>query len=131
MKQDELKNWIEELIRQGQLWKFYKSKEWLELKEKILEENHYECAECRKAGKITRYDVDDDGNKKLISTVHHIQFVRTHPALALSRTYQYNGKTYQNLVPVCKACHNRLHPEKRRRRTKGKNEEHFTNVERW
>lgn len=131
MKQDELKNWIEELIRQGQLWKFYKSKEWLELKEKILEENHYECAECRKAGKITRYDVDDDGNKKLISTVHHIQFVRTHPALALSRTYQYNGKTYQNLVPVCKACHNRLHPEKRRRRTKEKNEEHFTNVERW
>ena len=131
MKQDELKNWIEELIRQGQLWKFYKSKEWLELKEKILEENHYECAECRKAGKITRYDVDDNGNKKLISTVHHIQFVRTHPALALSRTYQYNGKTYQNLVPVCKACHNRLHPEKRRRRTKGENEEHFTNVERW
>lgn len=37
MKQDELKNWIEELIREGQLWKFYKSKEWITLKEGILQ----------------------------------------------------------------------------------------------
>ena len=69
MKQDELKNWIEELIREGQLWKFYKSKEWIALKEEVLKENHYECAECRKTGRITRYDVDENGNK----IIHHPQ----------------------------------------------------------
>lgn len=132
MKQDELKNWIEELIREGQLWKFYKSKEWITLKEEVLKENHYECAECRKTGKITRYDVDENGNKKLISTVHHVQFVRKHPALALSKTYTFEGKTYRNLMPVCKACHNKLHPEKRRRRNRSQeNDDRYVNKERW
>lgn len=132
MKQDELKNWIEELIRKGQLWKFYKSKEWIALKEEVLKENHYECAECRKTGRITRYDVDENGNKKLISTVHHVQFVRKHPALALSKTYTFEGKTYTNLMPVCKACHNKLHPEKRRRRNRSQeNDDRYVNEERW
>lgn len=130
MKQDELKKWIEELIQQGKLWKFYKSKDWIKVKEEVLKENHYECAECKKQGKITRYDVDADGNKKLISTVHHVQFVRKHPALALSKTYTYNGKTYENLIPVCKACHNKLHPEKRKRK-KCKDESKYVNEERW
>lgn len=102
MKADELKKWIEELIDKDELWRFYKSREWRTLKDKILKENHYECAECKKRGVITRYDVDDEGNKRLLSTVHHVQFVRKHPALALSRTYTYAGKTYQNLIPVCK-----------------------------
>lgn len=129
MKQDELKKWIEELIQQGKLWKFYKSKDWIKVKEEVLKENHYECAECRKQGKITRYDVDAEGNRKLISTVHHVQFVRKHPALALSKTYTYNGKTYTNLIPVCKACHNKLHPEKRKR--KARKDDIYVNEERW
>lgn len=131
MKADELKKWIEELIDNGELWRFYKSKEWRTLKEQILKENHYECAECKRHGIITRYDVDEEGNKRLLSTVHHVQFVRKHPALALSRTYTYEGKTYQNLIPVCKACHNKLHPEKRRYRQQTKNDDHFMNEERW
>lgn len=131
VKQDELKSWIEELIREGQLWKFYKSKSWIELKEEVLKENHYECAECRRLGKITRYDVDEDGNKKLISTVHHVQFVRKHPALALSKTYNFGGKTYRNLIPVCKACHNKLHPEKRRKSRTKRDDDRYMNEERW
>lgn len=129
MKPEELKKWIEKLIEDGTLWKFYKSKEWIKVKTEVLEENHYECAECRKQGKITRYDIDENGNKKLISTVHHVQYVRKHPALALSKTYIFDGKEYQNLIPVCKACHNRLHPEKKRH-TK-KNQQRFMNEERW
>lgn len=129
MEKDQLKAWIEKLIAENELWKFYKSKEWIKLKEDILKENHYECAECKKHGKITRYDIDSEGNKKLLSTVHHVQFVRKHPAEALSRTYTYNGKTYQNLIPVCKACHNKLHPEKQKR-FKNSNTS-FVNVERW
>lgn len=118
-------------ILKDELWRFYKSREWRTLKDKILKENHYECAECKKRGVITRYDVDDEGNKRLLSTVHHVQFVRKHPALALSRTYTYAGKTYQNLIPVCKACHNKLHPEKWKNGYKHNDVEHFVNEERW
>ncbi|MCQ2499734.1 MAG: HNH endonuclease [Lachnospiraceae bacterium] len=130
MQKDKLKQWIEELIAKKELWRFYKSKEWTELKEKILEENHYECEICRSNGIITRYDIDAEGNKRLLSTVHHVQFVRKHPALALSRTYTYKGKEYKNLIPVCKACHNKLHPEKRKKRASD-NGERFVNEERW
>lgn len=129
MNKSELKTWIKKLIEKDELWRFYKSKEWIKLKESVLKENHYECEECKKKGIITRYDVDSDGNKKLISTVHHVQFVRKHPELALSRTYVFNGKKYQNLIPVCKACHNRLHPEKMK--NKSMSEKGYVNEERW
>lgn len=119
MNQFELKKWIDDLIAENKLWQFYKSKEWLALKAKVLKVNHYECAECRKQGTITRYDIGADGRKRKLSTVHHIVHVRDNPALAL---------TESNLEPVCKACHNKLHPEKNKNRNKYQG---FTNVERW
>ena len=128
MNQNELKAYINKLIEDNCLWKFYKRKEWIKLKKQILKENHYECAICKKQGKITRYDIDKNGNKRLLSTVHHVQYVRTHPELALSRTYIYNGKVYVNLIPICKACHNKIH----QRSNKGQNTaEKFTNKEKW
>lgn len=128
MQKEKLKSWIEELIEKDELWRFYKSKEWRRLKEQILKENHYECAKCKEQGKITRYDEKEDGSRTLISTVHHVQYVRSHPELALSRTYIYQGKVYPNLIPVCKACHNKLHPEKQKRKKKMQG---FVNEERW
>ena len=123
--------WIKELIKNNELWKFYKTKEWIRLKKSILREHHYECAECRKNGIITRYDINKDGERKLISTVHHVCHVRQRPDLALSRTYKdyVTGEELPNLIPVCKACHNKLHPEKRRQRQR--HTDSFTNVERW
>ena len=122
--------WIKELIKNNELWKFYKTKEWIRLKKSILRENHYECAECRKNGIITRYDINKDGERKLISTVHHVCHVRQRPDLALSRTYKdyVTGEELPNLIPVCKACHNKLHPEKIFRETQS---DHFMNTERW
>lgn len=116
---------IRELIDKDELWRFYKSKEWIALKNKILKENHYECAECRKHGVITRHD---DGGR-LLSTVHHVCHVRDHPELALSEWYKdySTGKLERNLIPVCKACHNKLHPEKIKR----VNQDKFVNDERW
>ncbi|MBK5254333.1 MAG: HNH endonuclease [Peptostreptococcaceae bacterium] len=101
-----IKGYIESL-KPNELWKFYKSKEWLALKELVLREHHYECQECKKRGKITKAD-----------TVHHIKHVRDHPELALTKS---------NLEPVCKACHNKLHPEKFKKNTKKK----FWTIERW
>ena len=98
-----LEKWINKLIEEDKLWKFYKSKEFRHLKEEILREQHYECQECKKLGKITKAD-----------TVHHVQHVRKYPELALSKYYTYKGKQYKNLIAVCKSCHNKLHPEKRK-----------------
>lgn len=131
MKQKDLAKWINELIEQGCLWRFYKSKEWINLRNQILKENHYECAICKSKGIITRYDIDKDGNKKLISTVHHVQYVRNHPELALSRTYTYKGKTYINLIPICKACHNRIHKRFNKTTAKAKKPKGFSNEEQW
>lgn len=126
-----IEQWIKELIEKDELWKFYKSRQWIRLKESVLKAAHYECQECRAQGKITRYDIDSEGNKRLLSTVHHVMHVRDHPELALSRTYKdmETGEVKQNLIPVCKACHNKLHPEKRRQRQR--HTDSFTNVERW
>lgn len=118
MTQDKLERYINELIDKNELWRFYKSKEWMQLKEEVLQEHHYECYICRQQGKITKAD-----------TVHHNQFVRNHPRLALSKYYTYEGKEYMNLIPVCKACHNKCHPEKLKSRNKKKDT--FTNKERW
>lgn len=121
--------WIRELIEKDELWRFYKSKEWIRLKESVLKAAHYECSECRRQGKVTRYDITEDGERRLLSTVHHVCHVRSHPELALSRTYRdrETGEVKDNLVPVCKACHNRLHPEKQHhRKATG-----YMNTERW
>ena len=128
MDKDKLRAWIKELIDKDELWRFYKCKDWIKLKTKVLEDAHHECSICRQQGKITRYDIDDQGNERLLSTVHHVQYVRKYPELALSMTYTYQGKTYPNLIPVCKACHNKLHSDKG---GSNKKIEHYTNTERW
>lgn len=119
MNTNELVKWINELIDKNELWRFYKSIEFRHLKEEVLREQHYECQECKKLGKITKAD-----------TVHHVQFVRKHPALALSKYYTYQGKQYRNLVALCKSCHNKAHPEKRKNFNKSKKKS-FINEEKW
>lgn len=120
MERDKLTTWIIELIKEDKLWKFYKSKWWAGNKEmkgvknEVLQEQHFECQECLKQGKITIAD-----------TVHHVQFVRKHPHLALDKYYTYKGKKYKNLIAVCRDCHNKLHPEKSFKKKKQLNEERW------
>ena len=33
--------WIRDLISKDELWRFYKTKEWIKLKRSILKEHHY------------------------------------------------------------------------------------------
>lgn len=120
MNTNELKIWIDKLIEDNELWKFYKSKWWAGnkdiegLKNEVLREQHYECQECLKLGRITKAD-----------TVHHVQFVRKYPELALSKHYTYKGIQYRNLIAVCKECHNKLHPEKHGPKKESLNEERW------
>ena len=117
MNKLELKRWIEELLSQGKIDLFYKSKQWRSLRKEVLKEQKEECQECKKLGKVTK-----------ANTVHHVQFVHKHPELALSKLYTYEGKQYRNLVCVCADCHNKLHPEKQK--SKGKKDK-FINTEMW
>ncbi|MGN1156190.1 MAG: HNH endonuclease [Agathobacter sp.] len=114
MTQKELKQWITRLIQENKIYKFYKSKEWIKLRNEILFESHYECAKCKARGKISK-----------AVTVHHVQHVRKYPELALSKTYIFKGKEYKNLIPLCHDCHDEEHE-----RMKYKKKKHF-NEERW
>ena len=105
MNKLELKKWIKELLTQGKIDDFYKSKYWRKLRKEVLKEQKEECQECLKLGKRTK-----------ANTVHHVQFVDKHPELALSKFYAYKGKQYRNLICVCPDCHNKLHPEKHKQK---------------
>ena len=120
--------WINELIEADELWRFYKSEEWIRLKTTVLNEQHYECQICKAAGIITRFDEGQNGKRRLLSTVHHVNYVRTRPDLALSRYYTgRDGEQHRNLIAVCKKCHNRIHD----RTFAKKARTGYTNEERW
>ena len=72
--------------------KFYKTKTWQNKRDEILERDNYECQMCKDKGRYTS-----------ATTVHHIQHYKDCPELAL---------TDSNLVSLCDACHNVVHPEK-------------------
>lgn len=118
MTENELEAWIKKLIAADQLFKFYKSKAWRDLSDAVMKENNYECQYCKARGIHTA-----------ARSVHHVQWVRRHPRLALSRTYEYNGQTYKNLIPLCENCHNAEH-DKGKGLAKRK-ENSFVNEERW
>ncbi len=114
--QDQLESWINQLIREDKLDKFYKWNEWRKLSEQIMKENHYECQACKA-----------QGIHKAARSVHHVQWVRKHPRFAMSRTYIYNGTEYQNLIPLCEDCHNKQHQKGNSK----KKVTAFVNEERW
>lgn len=128
MTEKELVSWINRLMEDDSLWKFYKSRDWkgrrgyTGIKEEVLREQHYECQVCKDKGMITRAD-----------TVHHVMHVKKYPHLALSKYYtDSNGVQQRNLIAVCKACHNELHPEKMNRAAGAAlHEEKYENEERW
>ena len=113
----ELVTWIRQLIADDRLILFYTSKEWTELRQEVLQENHYECQECLKRGRYTRADC-----------VHHINEVRKVPSLALSKYYtDSEGNRQKQLVPLCNTCHNIVHDKLGEWQRKDK----FQNEERW
>lgn len=125
----ELASWIRSLQAEDQLWKFYKSKEWKDLKRKILRQDHYECQVCKRSGIVTRYEVIH-GRMVKLQTVHHVMHVTEHPELALSEFYtDSSGSRQRQLITICKACHNKEHPEKNKNVSSQR--QGYTNTERW
>lgn len=111
---------IRQLIAEDKLYIFYKSRAWVELRNEVLRENHYECAHCSRHGRYTRAVM-----------VHHVNEVRKRPDMALTKIYiDGEGREQKNLVPLCFACHEAEHDRfENKRAEQGK--EKFANKERW
>lgn len=87
----------DELYRDKEATAFYKTAAWKRKREEVLRMDHYECQVCRSQGKYTK-----------ATTVHHVHHLKDFPQYALE--IFVDGE--RNLLSVCDACHNALHPEK-------------------
>lgn len=74
--------------------RFYRSKDWLYLREQALKRDNYECQQCKRDGLVKI------GSGKTKLNVHHIKEIETHPELALE---------LDNLETLCVSCHNKVH----------------------
>ena len=120
MAGNDLGAYIRQLIAEDKLYKFYKSREWMALRDEVLFENHYECQHCLARGKYTRAVM-----------VHHVNEVRKRPDMALTKEYKdKSGTMIKNLVPLCFACHEAEHDRWEGVRAE-QGRERFKNVERW
>lgn len=71
---------------------FYSSAKWRKKREMILRRDNYLCVHCKRYGRLTKR-----------TEVHHILHVDEFPELRFDN---------DNLVSLCKRCHNKEHPEK-------------------
>lgn len=114
MNQNQI-DFVNNCIRDDNIHRFYCRKEWLQIREKVLKMDHYECQKCRRKGRYKRAVL-----------VHHINHLKDRPDLALE-IFDDNGK--RNLISLCQSCHEEEHPEERHRWQKKDNQ--YTNTERW
>lgn len=117
----QLSSWIHELIKTDTLYRFYKSDDWLELRDNVLRDAHYECQLCLK-----------DGIYKRAEMVHHINEVRKRPDLALTREFidPVTHEKRENLIALCNSCHEKVHDRCGNfKRQNGRGQ--FKNEERW
>lgn len=81
--------------------KFYRSKVWVGkegLREQALKRDNYECQWCKRDGKVTVEDVEDEESAPL--EIDHIKEIEFYPELA---------DDLDNLRTLCKYHHNVRH----------------------
>lgn len=72
------------------------------MRKEVLDLDHNECQVCRNCHRVGPADL-----------VHHVKHLKDRPDLALSIFDPDTGK--RQLLSVCRACHEILHPERMRR----------------
>lgn len=76
-------------------YKFYKSSPYLTLKRAVIHAHNNMCVRCASLGRVRR-----------ATLIHHVLHVGDCYSLSLHSC---------NVVPLCNACHNMVHAEKRER----------------
>lgn len=98
MIQDDI-DYVKECIKNNEVHRFYIWSKWLRVRKEILKSDHNECVDCRAAGRYTK-----------ATTVHHINYVKHHPELALEAMYiDDKGCEQRNLISLCHKCHEKRH----------------------
>lgn len=107
--------------------KDYKTKEWKEIRQKVLKLDHYQCTRCKRI--FSAKDVLGGYTKEKRDTplVHHTFELEKYPEWKYDIWVEINGKKVRNLVTLCFDCHEEIHG----RRRKGKAKEVFMNEERF
>lgn len=77
---------------------FYTWSKWIHIRQQVLDLDKHECQDCKAKGRYSK-----------ATTVHHQQYVKTHPELALEIWYKFQGKQYRNLISLCHDCHEARH----------------------
>lgn len=96
----ELTEWINRLIQEDRLSEFYTSRPWRKVRLISLEQNNFECQECKRKGRLTLLLKPGEQNAKKSKGIgHHKKPLRLYPELALDPN---------NVEPVCWACHNEI-----------------------
>lgn len=118
----DLVSWIKELIDKNELWRFYKSREFMQLREEVLNEQHHECYYHRQKGQIVKGKI-----------CHHIYHVRDYPQYALSKyVVDENGEKHINLICVCHKCHETIcHPDRLKKDNKNNKDIETKYPEKW
>lgn len=93
----ELYKWIKGLVESNQEVKFYKSRHWKELRERVVKRDNYECQRCKGLGKVTTSKTLTRKGKPMKMEVHHKIPLKKDIRLALSES---------NLELLCIICHN-------------------------
>lgn len=98
-------DFVKECIKKN-IHSFYAWKKWKAVRLKVLHMDKYECQKCKARGKYTK-----------ANTVHHVNYVKKHPDMALEIWYEWKGKKRRNLISLCRDCHEEVHgyrkPEKK------------------
>ncbi len=98
--------------------RFYKSRKWREIRQRVLERDNYECQECKKQGIVKT--IDHTKHKSL--DVDHIKELDSNPHLAYDM---------DNLVTLCVSCHNKKHNRYQKGKPFPKKETKWTGDEWW
>lgn len=94
---------LQAMLADGTSDRFYSWPEWEHVRRDVLILDHNECQICRRCHRVGPADL-----------VHHVKHLKDRPDLALSVFDPSTGE--RQLLSVCRACHEVLHPERMRRK---------------
>ncbi|MDO4285242.1 MAG: HNH endonuclease [Eubacteriales bacterium] len=97
--------YVRKCIADHNIHGFYDWGPWKKLRREVLEADRYECQQCKRRGIYRR-----------ATTVHHINYVKKHPELALEKYYEWQGKKKRNLISLCHECHEEVHGYRKKKR---------------
>ena len=104
MTQEQI-DYVKKCIRED-IHRFYVWGPWKKVRREVLQMDHGECQRCKEKKIYTK-----------ATTVHHVNYVKKHPDMALEIWYEWNGVRKRNLASLCHDCHEAVHgyrkPEKK------------------